>query len=68
LSRARRVCLPARSLAYYKAHGRNDLPVRQRIKEIAASRVRYGVVRIHALLKREGWPDNFKRVRRIYRE
>jgi putative transposase len=68
LSRACRVCLLARSLAYYQAHGRNDLPVRQRIKEIAAARVRYGVVRVHVLLRREGWPDNFKRVRRIYRE
>jgi putative transposase len=68
VSRACRVCMLARSLAYYKAHGRDDGPVRQRIKEIAATRVRYGVVRVHVLLQREGWPDNFKRVRRIYRE
>jgi putative transposase len=31
-------------------------------------RVRYGVARIHVLLRREGFGDNFKRVRRIYRE
>jgi len=30
--------------------------------------VRYGVARIHVLLRREGWHDNHKRVRRIYRE
>jgi putative transposase len=68
VSRACRVCLLARSLAYYKAHRRDDIPVRQRIKEIAATRVRYGVVRIYILLRREGFMDNFKRVRRIYRE
>lgn len=57
------VCLLARSLVYDKAHGRNDRAVRQRIKEIAAVRVRYGMARIHVLLRREGWPDNQKRVR-----
>ncbi len=68
IKRASAVCLLARSLFYYKAHGRGDQAVRQRIKEIAAVRVRYGVARIHVLLKREGWCDNHKRVRRIYRE
>jgi putative transposase len=55
-------------LVYYKAHGRDDRAVRQRIKEIAATRVRYGMARIHVLLRREGWCDNHKRLRRIYRE
>lgn len=68
VQRASALCLLARSLFYYKAHGRDDRAVRQRIKEIAAARVRYGVVRIHVLLRREGFKDNFKRVRRIYRE
>jgi putative transposase len=40
----------------------------QRIKEIAATRVRYGYRRIHVLLRREGWPVNPKRVYRLYRE
>ena len=39
-----------------------------RIKDIAASRVRYGYKRIHILLRREGWEINHKRVYRIYRE
>jgi Transposase and inactivated derivatives len=42
--------------------------LRLRIREIAASRVRYGYQRIHAMLRREGWPVNHKRVYRLYRE
>lgn len=53
---------------YYKPHRREDLPVRQRIKEIAATRVRYGMWRIYILLRREGFRDNHKRVHRIYKE
>jgi hypothetical protein len=42
--------------------------VTERIKEIAATRVRYGYRRIHVLLRREGWRVNVKRVCRLYRE
>ena len=38
------------------------------MKEIAATRVRYGYRRIHVLLRREGWSVNGKRVYRLYRE
>ena len=58
----------AKSMFYYKPHRREDTAVRERIKEIAETRVRYGVNRIHVLLRCEGWRDNKKRVRRIYRE
>jgi putative transposase len=68
VKRASALCLLARSLFYYQLRGRDDRAVRQRIKEIASVRVRYGVARIHVLLRREGFRDNFKRVRRIYRE
>ncbi len=57
-----------RSSWYYKHHRREDRPLRQRIKEIAAARVRYGLWRIYILLRREGWKDNHKRVHRIYIE
>ena len=50
LRRACAVCLLARSLAYYKSHGRDDRAVRLRIREIAAASVRYGMTRIHVLL------------------
>ena len=39
-----------------------------RIKEIAATRVRYGYRRIHVLLRREGWEINHKHVYRLYCE
>ena len=58
----------SRSTLVYENRRRDDSAVRNRIKEIAQTRVRYGSDRIHMLLRREGWPDNHKRVRRIYRE
>lgn len=42
--------------------------VRPKVKEIDATRVRYGYKRIHTLLRREGWKDNRKRVHLIYKE
>lgn len=57
-----------RSALRYRSTRRDEQPLRERIKEIAVSRVRYGQDRIFMLLRREGWPDNHKRVRRIYRE
>ncbi len=43
-----------------------DAPIRKRMEEIAAVRIRYGYRRIHILLQREGWSVNLKRVYRIY--
>jgi putative transposase len=40
----------------------------QRILGFAAERRRFGYRRIHALLRREGWPANHKRVFRLYRD
>lgn len=51
----------------YRSIRSDQAPLRNRIKEIAATRVRYGYRRIHVLLRREGWPVNVKRVRRLYR-
>ena len=42
--------------------------MRQRIREIAEVRIRYGYRRIHVLLLREGWKINHKRVYRLYCE
>lgn len=37
-----------------------------RIRDIALSRPRFGYMRIHTLLQREGWAINIKRVHRLY--
>jgi len=52
----------------YVDQPRDDRAVRQRMKEIAETRVRYGFERIYVLLRREGWRDNHKRTYRIYKE
>lgn len=67
-SRACDVVQLHRSAWYYKAHRREDFPLRQRIREIAETRVRYGMWRVYTLLRREGWEDNHKRVHRVYKE
>tara|TARA_R110002072_G_scaffold284396_5_gene448700 strand:+ start:28465 stop:29301 length:837 start_codon:yes stop_codon:yes gene_type:complete len=56
------------SVYYYRSRRSSDAALRARIKEIAATRVRYGYERIHILLRREGWLVNHKKVLRIYRE
>lgn len=53
---------------FYVAHPRDDRAERQRIREIAQTRIRYGVKRIHILLRREGWVINHKKTYRIYCE
>ena len=60
----RRACATVflqRSVYRYLDQPRDDRAVRQRMKEIAETRVRYGFNRIHILLRREGWRDNHKR-------
>ena len=68
IQRACKVIRLFRSAWYCRSRRRDDRAVRERIKEIAAIRVRYGYNRIHTLLRREGWKDNRKRIHRIYRE
>ena len=62
------VVLLHRSAWYYKHQEKDDTALRNRIREIAEVRVRYGIERICVLLKREGWKDNWKRIYRIYKE
>ena len=56
-----------RSSQRYRGRRDDQAPLRLRIREIAAVRVRYGYPRIHVLLQREGWKVNRKRVYRLYR-
>ena len=54
--------------AWYKpSTARDQTPLRTRIRALAHARPRYGYLRIHVLLRREGWRVNTKRVRRLYR-
>lgn len=61
--------LLGRSSYYYKEKP-NELneALKMRIREIAASRKRFGYRRITVLLRREGWQVNDKRVYRLYCE
>lgn len=42
--------------------------LRQRLRELAVERVRWGYRRLHVLLRREGYAVNRKRVYRLYRD
>ena len=56
------------STYHYKSRRPGQAGLEQRIKEICQTRVRYGYRRVHVLLRRDGWPINVKKTRRIYRE
>ena len=56
------------SYHYQAKHSAVNEALKQRMKEIAAARVRFGYRRITVLLRREGWKVNAKRVYRLYRE
>jgi len=51
----------------YRSRAREAAPLRIRVKEITGVRVHYGYRRVHALLRREDWKNNHKRVYRFYR-
>ena len=50
----------------YKSRKDPQHALRIRLRDLAASRVRYRYRRLHVLLRREGWMINLKRVRRLY--
>jgi putative transposase len=55
------------SVWYYRSRARDNSPLRQRIRELAMTRPRFGYERIHILLRREGWRDSRNRVHRLYK-
>jgi putative transposase len=65
--RACRLAGLARSTWYKKRTARDQSALRLRIRELAHARPRFGYLRIHVLLRREGWRVNKKRVYRLYR-
>jgi putative transposase len=56
----------SRSLFAYESRRAGDIALTERMKEMAATKRRYGYRRIHVLLRREGWQANHKRVWRLY--
>ena len=65
--RACRVLRVPRATLRYRSQAQDQTPLRMRLRDLAAARVRYGYRRLHVLLRREGWRVNHKRVYRLYR-
>ena len=68
IRRACKVLLLDTSSYHYRSRRPGQAALAERIREICATRVRYGYRRVHVLLRREGWQVNHKRVRRLYNE
>jgi putative transposase len=52
----------------YQSRGRDDGALRQRVRGLAAEHPRWGSpIPTWQLWDQEGWPDNHKRIRRVYR-
>ena len=66
--RACRVVGAHRSNVRYRSRRPPQTALRTRLKELATTHVSYGYLRLHVLLRREGWRVNRKRVYRLYRE
>jgi putative transposase len=58
----------SRSCFRYRPRPPTDSELRQRLKELAQHKKRYGARRLHLLVKKEGLVINHKRTERIYRE
>jgi putative transposase len=52
----------------YKCRRAPQTALRMRLRELAATRVRFGYRRLTVLLRREGWAVNAKRIYRLYTE
>ena len=66
--RACRLVGLSRSVAHYRCRPRNDEALRARLQDLAARYRRYGYLRLHVLLAREGLVVNAKRTYRLYCE
>ena len=68
---ARRVCHLvglSRSRWHYRTRRGDDAELRERLRQLAAQRPRWGYQQLHILLRREGRQVNHKKVLRLYRE
>ena len=58
----------SRSSVRYRDRKADDGALRERLRQLAGQRRRFGYRRLHVLLRREGTRVNHKRVYRLYRE
>lgn len=58
----------SRTAFSYQPHREDDTTLRDRLRELAGQRKRFGSPRLHVMLKREGLVVNHKRTERIYTE
>lgn len=68
---ARRACRLmglSRSRWHYRSRRDDDAGLRERLRQLAAQRPRWGYQQLHTLLRREGRVVNHKKVLRLYRE
>jgi putative transposase len=65
--RACRLLHLSRATARYRSRARDERPLRQRLRDLARQRPRFGYRRLTVLLRREVGPLNHKRVYRLYR-
>ena len=66
VSKACQLALLRRSTWCRRSQARDQTPLRVRVRELAMTRPRFGYLRIHVMLRREGWAINRKRVYRLY--
>ncbi len=66
--RAARLMRLDRSTQRYQSRRDRQEALRARLREVAATHVRYGYRRLTVLLRREGWKVNAKRIYRLYTE
>lgn len=52
---------------YYRSQARDVSVLRQRLRELATARPRFGYERLHILLTREGWKVGRNKVHRLYK-
>ena len=57
-----------RSTQQYRSHRPEETAIRNRLRQLAEQRKRFGCPRLHVLLRREGLIVNHKRTERLYRE
>ena len=57
-----------RTSVRYRSRCPNDDELRERLRALASERRRFGDLRLHVLLRREGHAVNRKKTQRLYRE